>query len=115
MMDINIEKIIQNREIKTLLDFLYTGIQLKINDDIILYKDKKFLIYRKNRQVVEFTSSLNVTSMPYIIEELKKTKSNKFKNKFREIEDFVNRMNEDLEEKINKEIEKQVKAEKKVK
>ena len=35
-MDINIEKIIQNREIKTLLDFLYTGIQLKINDDIIL-------------------------------------------------------------------------------
>ena len=53
--------------------------------------------------------------MPYIIEELKKAKSNKFKNKFREIEDFVNRMNEDLEEKINKEIEKQVKAEKKVK
>ena len=53
--------------------------------------------------------------MPYIIEELKKTKSNKFKNKFREIEDFVNRMNEDLEEKINKELEKQVKVEKKVK
>lgn len=114
-MDINIEKIIQNREIKTLLDFLYTGIQLKINDDIILYKDEKFLIYRKNRQVVEFTSSLNVTSMPYIIKELKKTKSNKFKNKFREIEDFVNRMNENLEEKINEKLEKQVKAEKKVK